>query len=151
MKFEKLWESKIESSKKFRIPEDEIIWKFSRSDSGAGGRKKDATASKVQLFWNIYSSKSLPEEDKKRITEKLAHRITKDGCLIVTAHGERSQSLNRKIAFEKLNQLVEEVLKPEKERIPTQPPLYVKERRLEEKKRISEKKKGRRKTKFHQF
>lgn len=131
-----------EKQQKYLIPEKEISESFSRS-SGKGGQNVNKVSTKVELRWNVDASAAFSEQDKEKIKKALANRVNKNGDLIITAEEERSQIQNRQRAMEKLNKLVEEALKPEKERIPTKPTRSSKERRLEEKRRQGEKKKFR--------
>ena len=126
------------------IPEDEIEFQFSRS-SGKGGQNVNKVETKVEIHWNINNSKAFSEEEKEKIKQSLAKRINQEGDLIIRSEEERSQLKNRRIALEKLNEMIKEALKPEEERISTKPSKAIKERRLKEKKLISEKKKLRQK------
>ena len=131
-------------SPKDLIPEDEIEFQFSRS-SGKGGQNVNKVETKVEIHWNINNSKAFSEEEKEKIKQSLAKRINQEGDLIIRSEEERSQLKNRRIALEKLNEMIKEALKPEEERISTKPSKAIKERRLKEKKLISEKKKLRQK------
>jgi len=126
------------------IPEDEIEFQFSRS-SGKGGQNVNKVETKVEIRFNIDRSKAFSEEEKEKIKEALASRINQEGDLIIRSEEERSQLQNKKIAVEKLNAIIGEVLKPKEERIPTKVPQASKAERLKEKKIISEKKKLRQK------
>jgi len=126
------------------IPEDEIEFQFSRS-SGKGGQNVNKVETKVEIRFNIDRSKAFSEEEKEKIKEALASRINQEGDLIIRSEEERSQLQNKKIAVEKLNAIIGEVLKPKEERIPTKVPQASKAERLKEKKLISEKKKLRQK------
>lgn len=122
------------------IPEDEIEFQFSRS-SGKGGQNVNKVETKVEVRFNIDRSKAFSDKEKEKIKESLVNRITKEGDLIVASEEERSQLDNRRIALEKLNEMIKKALRPEKERIPTKPSKSIKERRLKEKKIVSKKKK----------
>ena len=135
-------ENQSEKRQKFLIPGREISESFSRS-SGKGGQNVNKVSTKVELRWNVDASVAFSEEEKEKIKKALANRINKGGDLIITAEEERSQLQNRQKAMEKLNKLVEEAIRPEKERVPTKPTRSSKERRLEEKKRQGERKKQR--------
>lgn len=127
------------------IPEDEIEFQFSRS-SGKGGQNVNKVETKVEIHWNINNSKAFSEEEKEKIKEALASRINQEGDLIIVSQEERSQLKNRRIALEKLKEMIKEALNPEEERIPTKPSKAIRERRLKEKKFISAKKQLRQKS-----
>jgi len=59
----------------------------------------------------------------------------------VTSQAERSQYLNKKICLEKLKKKLAERGKKRKKRVPTRKPRGVREKELQEKKKVSEKKK----------
>lgn len=120
------------------IPEDEYEITFSRS-SGPGGQKVNKSATKATLRWNLWQS-SLSDEQKSQLRERLAKRLTKEGDLILFDQSERSQVRNRENVIQRLNEIIDQALIPEKERIPTRPSRGIKERRLREKKIIGEKK-----------
>lgn len=131
-------------TEKIIIPEKEYTIDFVRS-SGHGGQNVNKLATKTQLRFNIGLSNTLSEEQKMRIRQQLAHRITKNDELILGSQAERSQWQNRKNVIEKLHQLINEALEPEKERIPTKPTRSSREKRIHEKKHRGEIKKMRQK------
>jgi ribosome-associated protein len=112
--------------------------------SGPGGQNVNKRATRIELRWKVAESAYFSDEEKARITEVLANRINKAGELIVTAQKQRSQSQNREIAYEKLNELIQGALMIQEERIPTKPTVGSQERRIEEKKAQSVIKHGRR-------
>ena len=140
-------ENQVQEKQKYLIPENEISETFSRS-SGKGGQNVNKVSTKVELRWNVDTSAIFSEEEKERIKNFLKNRITKEGNLIITSQKERSQLQNRKIAQDRLNELIAIALKPEEKRIPTKPTFASKERRLEDKKRLGVKKKTRSKSFF---
>jgi len=118
------------------IPETEFtIW--SARSSGPGGQKVNKTATQAFLRWNLEKS-SLPEEQKRILAEKL--KLTKNKELILSSQERRSFFQNKQRVIEKLHQIINNALIPEKERIPTQPSRRIKEKRLEEKRKLSKKK-----------
>ena len=74
----------------------------------------------------------------------MANKIDQEGNIVLYSQTRRSQQQNRKEAMEKLNNLIDTALQPRKKRYPTRPPRSAQERRLQEKKIISQKKKNRR-------
>lgn len=127
----------LEHKETIIIPENEYVIDFTRS-SGHGGQNVNKVATRAQLRFNIGLSSVLTEEQKIKIREALAHRITKNDELILESQAERSQWQNRKIVIEKLHRLINEALEPEKTRIPTKPTKGSKERRIQEKKHRGE-------------
>ncbi len=126
-----------------KIPEKEFEIIFSRS-GGKGGQNVNKVETKATLRWDVYNSQVLTPEQKHLILQKLHGRITEKGELILWSQSERSQAQNKATVIARLNDLVNQALIPEKARIKTKPTKSSKERRLESKKRISEKKKLRR-------
>jgi ribosome-associated protein len=124
------------------IPRDEIIEKFSRA-GGAGGQNVNKLSTKAEVRWNVGKSKLFSQEEKEKIKRALANKINKEGELIVVSQETRTQSQNRELAIERLNNLVKSALITRKKRKPTKPTKASKERRLSSKKRLSEKKKWR--------
>ena len=125
------------------IPRSELDVRVSRS-SGAGGQHVNKTSSRVEIFWNVASSRALTEEQRERLQEKLATRLSSDGAVRVVASDMRSQSRNRELAEERLAELVRRALVIPRRRKPTKPTRAAKEARLESKKRHSHKKRQRR-------
>lgn len=129
---------------KLEILDKEIIFKTSRS-GGKGGQYVNKVSTKVILIFNVLNSNAIDEKEKEIIIDKLGKRLTNEGNLIITSESERSQYLNKKKAIEKLHSILSNALKQNKERIKTSPSEEAKEKRIKEKKIISEKKKFRRK------
>ena len=121
------------------IPESEMEIDFVRS-SGPGGQKVNKTSSKAQLRWNVDRSAVINDEQKNRIKTQLVNRLNKEGEIVLASDELRSQPQNRERVIELLRTLVAQALIPEKERIPTKPRRAVKERRLDEKAKQSQKK-----------
>ena len=124
------------------IPRDELDVRVSRS-SGAGGQHVNKTSSRVEIFWNIIGSRALNDEQRNRLREKLASRLTADGSVRVVASDMRSQIRNRELAEQRLAELIARSLIVPKKRKATKPSKAVKEARLEAKRRHSSKKRER--------
>ena len=127
------------------IPRTELDIRVSRS-SGAGGQHVNKTSSRVEIFWNIVGSRAVSEEQRARLREKLASRLTTEGSIRVVASDMRSQSRNRELAEERLADLVRRALVIPRKRRATKPTRAAKEARLDSKKRHSTKKRDRRNT-----
>jgi ribosome-associated protein len=113
------------------IPEDELEWRFSRA-SGPGGQGVNTTDSRVELRWDLNTSRSISAGQRQRIETALGRRI-RDGVLRLHASTERSQLANRRIARARLDQLVAEALAPRVHRRATKPTKSSQRRRLEAK------------------
>lgn len=124
------------------IPRDELDVRVSRA-SGAGGQHVNKTSSRVEIFWNVLSSRALSDEQRSRVREKLTSRLTTDGSIRVVASDMRSQTRNRELAEERLAELIARSLIVPKKRRPTKPTKASREARLDTKKKHSSKKRER--------
>ncbi len=124
---------------KSRGIENECKISASRS-SGAGGQNVNKVNTKVELRFHVFDSQLLKDEEKILIASKLATQITNEGFIIVVSQTERSQLQNKEIAIEKFLKLISKSLTKRKKRKPTTPSKGSKEKRLESKRKVSEKK-----------
>jgi len=126
------------------INEDEIKFNFIRA-SGPGGQNINKVSTAVQLRFNVRNSPSLPEEVRRRLIQIAGKRVTEDGILIIEAKQQRTQERNKQDAINKLVALIREAAKEPKERKKTKPDKNAIQRRLDEKRKQSEKKESRKK------
>ena len=125
------------------LPDAELQWRFSRS-SGPGGQHVNTSDSQVELRFDLGASEALPQVWKERALERLSGRLTDGGVLIVKASEHRSQWRNREAAAVRLGALLSEaVAPPPRSRRPTRPSRGMVERRLTDKKRRADVKRGR--------
>lgn len=122
----------------------EIEFNFTRS-SGPGGQNVNKVSTRVELRFNVLNSALLSRNQKEKILKKLKNRISNSGDLILTSNRTRSQHKNKDIVTEKFYKLLEGALARAKPRINTKPTLASKEKRLKNKKILSEKKETRKK------
>ena len=120
-------------------------WEISATRSGgAGGQNVNKVNTKIEIRFSIPDSSVLSEDEKTRLINRLSGKLTKNGELIMTSEDERSQLRNKELAIEKFYNLLEQNLKRERRRIPTKPSRAKRKKRLEEKRKHSEKKSRRR-------
>jgi len=124
------------------IPATELSERFSRS-SGPGGQGVNTADSRVELSLDLTRPNAVPDRLRSRVVDRLASRLV-DGVLTVTASEHRAQLDNRRAARDRLAELLRRAAAaPPRKRRPTRPTRGSKERRLAEKKRRGETKKGR--------
>jgi len=124
------------------IPDEEVTFATSRS-GGPGGQNVNKLETRVTLRFDLAGSTALSEEQKARLRERLATRITRDGVLQVSSQKHRSQGANREAAVERFAELLRANLREEPPRKKTRPSRAAKARRLEEKRRQSQRKRER--------
>ena len=129
-------------NRKISIPLSEFKFAYSRSP-GPGGQNVNKVNTKVTLKWNIEKTSSLPDPVRARLVSKFANRISKTGELVVTSHRFRDQGRNVADSLSKLREIVLSVATPPKSRKKTKPSKASKRRRLDEKRRTSERKQSR--------
>jgi ribosome-associated protein len=122
----------------------ELIFTASRS-SGAGGQNVNKVNTKVELRFIINTSLLLTDDEKQIILKKLSSKISQEGELIIVSQTERSQLKNKNKSIEKFYLLIEKALTPRKKRKPTKPTAASKEKRLEKKRILADKKISRKK------
>lgn len=105
---------------------------------GAGGQHVNKVASKVILELDLLHSSGLSKEEKSTIRGKLGGRINVQGVLSMQCDEDRSQLRNKEIVTKRFFQLLEKALVPAKVRRATRIPKSAVEKRLKEKKRMSD-------------
>jgi ribosome-associated protein len=110
---------------------------------GPGGQHVNTTDSAVTISVAV-ADLALDEAQRARLAERLRTRITAAGLLTASAQDERSQHQNRRIARERLARMIGEALRPRTPRRPTRPGRGAVERRLDDKRQTSARKRARR-------
>ncbi|MHB8657217.1 MAG: alternative ribosome rescue aminoacyl-tRNA hydrolase ArfB [Solirubrobacteraceae bacterium] len=119
------------------IPLAEVEIRASRS-SGPGGQHANVTASRIEASFDVAASRSLNEEQKRRILARAGPRPT------AVAQDTRSQTRNRELALQRLQRRLLAALAVRRPRQPTKPSRASIQRRLELKRRHGERKRARR-------
>ena len=119
------------------LPLSEIELRTSRS-SGPGGQHANVTASRVEAIFAVEESATLSDSQRARLLERLGPIVT------AVAQDARGQARNRELALERLAAKIAAGLRVRRKRRPTRPSRASRQRRLEQKRRQSERKSGRR-------
>lgn len=132
---------------KISIPLSEFDFSYARSP-GPGGQNVNKVNSKVILKWKVETTKSLPDTVKARFVDKYKRRISSRGELTMSSHRFRDQGRNVADVINKLRELILTVATEPKVRKKRKVSKGAKRRRLENKRRNSEKKQSRSNRKF---
>jgi ribosome-associated protein len=98
----------------------------------------------VQLRFDARRSSSLPADVSVRLQRLAGRRLTKDGVIVIAAQRHRTRERNREDALARLLDLIRAAaVPPPPKRRPTRPGLGARQRRLDEKSRRGEIKRGR--------
>ena len=119
------------------IPLGEIELRASRS-SGPGGQHANVTASRIEAVFEVEASATLDDTQRARLIERAGPVIT------AVAQEARSQARNRELALQRLAAKIAAGLRTPRRRRPTKPTRSSRQRRLDQKRRIGERKRTRR-------
>ncbi|MDD2634114.1 MAG: alternative ribosome rescue aminoacyl-tRNA hydrolase ArfB [Bacteroidales bacterium] len=120
----------------------ELDFSFVRS-TGPGGQNVNKVNSKAELRFDVLNSQVLTEEQKNIVLKKLKSRINNDGFLFLSSQEDRSQFKNKETVISRFYELINKALKKHKKRIKTKPSKTAIEIRLQDKRKLSEKKERR--------
>ena len=119
------------------IPLGELTWRFLPS-GGPGGQHANRAATRVEVVFDVGASRALTDAQRARLTGALGERVS------AVASEQRSQARNRALALTRLQERLSDALRERPSRRRTSPSRAGRERRLDAKRRRSEKKRLRR-------
>jgi len=125
----------------FVIPDAELEWKFSAS-GGPGGQHANRSNTRAELTWNIVESTVVSDAQRRRLIDTFGMEIR------VVADEHRSQTRNREAAQRRIGERVADALVVKQRRRSTRPSPGSKRRRVEAKRRVSDKKRLRSKPRY---
>jgi ribosome-associated protein len=131
-----------------RIPLKEFEFTFARS-GGPGGQNVNKVNTKAWLRWRVTASPSLPEPVRQRLMALYRRRITTEGDLLLNSQRFRDAGRNAADCLEKLRGMLAQAAAPPRPRKATRPTRGSVKRRIEHKRRHSQKKQQRRPGDLH--
>ena len=121
------------------LPDKSLRFDFLRS-SGPGGQNVNKVETAVQLRFDT-SEYDFPEDGiKERLIKLAGKKVSNEGVIVIEAKRYRSQEKNRADAIERLKALFHAALEKPKKRKKSKPNQQSKQKRLDAKKKNSEKK-----------
>ena len=121
---------------KYPVDEREIEFTAIRAQ-GSGGQNVNKVSSAIHLRFDIVSS-SLPDDVKARLFALNDSRITEAGVLVLKAQQHRTQEMNKNDALVRLQEVIDSIATPPKNRRATKPTFASKLRRLDGKSQRSD-------------
>ena len=115
----------------------EIAFRFSRS-SGPGGQHAQKSSTRAEALFDVAASDGLTERERERVLAKLGPVVR------AVAQDERSQLRNRELATDRIVEQLRDAVKVRRRRKPTAPSAASREQRLDDKRRVGQKKRLRR-------
>lgn len=129
----------LEVSRSLRIPLSEITIRATTS-GGPGGQHANRSQTRIDVRFDVAGSASLGPRQRARLLERLGPVVQ------AVAGDERSQARNRQLALDRLAAKLADALKVDTPRRATRPTLGSVTRRLDSKRRQSQRKQQRRPT-----
>ena len=137
----------LKINEKILIRRKELKYKSIKS-SGRGGQNINKNSTAISLQFDITNSKSLPRNIKDKLLNKPNKYLTKSGKIIIKVNTYKSQNKNKSEAIARLITYFKNALSHKKNRIKTSPKKSSIEKRLDDKRKNSFKKRLRKKPNF---
>ncbi len=129
------------------IPGDELSWHAVRA-SGPGGQNVNKVSTKVILVFDVRGSRVLSPAIKARLLKIAVGRLDAEGRIVMRSQQTRNRIRNLEDARERLAELIRRAKHVPKRRRPTKPTRGSQRRRVEGKRRQSDKKRDRKKVSY---
>ena len=134
----------IQVTETIAVPDEELDWSYARS-GGPGGQNVNKVSSKAVLRWaGVRSAAPIPLAAWVRMKARFPSRFTVEGEVVISSQEHRDQERNREACAEKLAEMIRVSLVEPTPRKKTKVSKGAKRRRVEDKRRQSVKKQGRR-------
>lgn len=125
------------------IPASQLQASFSRS-GGPGGQNVNKVSSKVTLRWHVDDQPLLPPGWRNRLWAQHGNRITREGDLVLHSDRYRDQPRNMNDCRSRLVEILLGCAASPTIRKKTSPTRASQRRRVDDKRKLAEKKSGRR-------
>ena len=133
----------IQVNETLAVPDEELDWSYARS-GGPGGQNVNKVSSKAVLRWTAgRSTVPIPLTAWARMKARFPSRFTVDGDVVISSQEYRDQERNREACSGKLVEMIRVSLVEPTPRKKSKPSKAAKRRRVEDKRRQSVKKQGR--------
>ena len=118
------------------VPVSAVVWRFDPS-GGPGGQHANRSNTRVEATLDLDAAGDMAPEVRQQLIDRLGDELR------VVVDDTRSQARNREIALDRLEERLRSGLVTAKPRKPTRPSRRARRRRLDEKRRRAETKRGR--------
>ena len=130
------WVNRVLSFSGGTVPVSAVVWRFDPS-GGPGGQHANRANTRVEAMLDLAVAGDMAPEVRQQLINRLGEELR------VAVDDTRSQARNREIALDRLEERLHSGLVNAKPRKPTRPTRRARRRRLDDKRRRAETKRGR--------